>query len=80
MFKIDFCYVKMKSRLYQVFLKTPTFYTVTAEVIELNNRKKSQKTSCISSQRTIMKQEQSKAKKVLQKLQVQTRVENYFSF
>ena len=40
MFKIDFCYVKMKSRLYQVFLKTSTFYTVTAEVIELNNRKK----------------------------------------
>ena len=40
MFKIDFCYVKMKSRLYQVFLKTPNFYTVTADVIELNNRKK----------------------------------------
>ena len=29
--------------LAQVFLKTPTLHAVTAEVIELNNRKKSQK-------------------------------------
>ena len=33
MFKIDFCYVKMKSRLNQVFLKTSTFYTVTKNVV-----------------------------------------------
>ena len=43
--------------LAQVFLKTPTLHAVTAEVIELNNRKNLKKTSFISRQRTIMKHE-----------------------
>ena len=62
-----------------VNLKTPTLYAVTAEVTELNNEKNLKKTPC--SQRTIIKQELPKeAKKRLKQLQVQKRVENYFSF
>ena len=60
MFGIDFCDVKLS--LAQVFLKTPTLHAVTAEVIELNNRKNLKKTSFISSQRTIMKHETREAK------------------
>ena len=48
--------------LAQVFLKTPTLHAVTAEVIELNNRKNLKKTSFISSQRKIMKHETRAAK------------------
>ena len=55
MFGIDFCDVKLS--LAQVFLKTPTLHAVTAEVIELNNRKNLKKASFISSQRTIAKSE-----------------------
>ena len=55
MFGIDFCDVKLL--LAQVFLKTPTLHAVTAEVIELNNRKNLKKASFISSQRTIAKSE-----------------------
>ena len=45
------------------FLKTSTLYAVTQEVTKLNNRKYQKKTSCISSQRTIMKL--AKSEKVL---------------
>ena len=55
MFGIDFCDVKLL--LAQVFLKTPRLHAVTAEVIELNNRKKLKKASFISSQRTMAKSE-----------------------
>ena len=59
MFEINFCDVKNEIQvLSQVFLKTPTLYAVAVEVTELNNRKKNlKKTSYISSQRIIMKQE-----------------------
>ena len=60
--------------LAQVFLKTPTLHAVTAEVIELNNRKNLKKTSFISSQRTIVKTETRAAKSE----KVQTRVEIFF--
>ena len=60
---IDFCDVKMKSRYQLKFSKkTLTLHAVTAEVIELNNRKNLKKTSFISSQRTIMKHETREAK------------------
>ena len=63
MFGIDFCDVKMKSRYQLKFSKkTLTLHAVTAEVIELNNRKNLKKTSFISSQRTIMKHETRVAK------------------
>ena len=42
MFGIDYCDVKMKSR-YQLKFSESTLHAVTAEVIELKNRKKSQK-------------------------------------
>ena len=68
--------------LAQVFLKTPTLHAVTAEVIELNNRKNLKKTSFISRQRTIMKHETrvAKAKKFSKITPVQTRVKNCFFF
>ena len=58
MFGIDFCECKNEIQvLAQVFLKTPTLHAVTAEIIELSNRKNLKETSFISSQRTIMKHE-----------------------
>ena len=58
MFGIDFCECKNEIQvLAKVFLKTPTLHAVTAEIIELSNRKNLKKTSFISSQRTIMKHE-----------------------
>ena len=68
MFGIDFCECKNEIQvLAQVFLKTTTLHAVTAEVIELNNRINLEKTSCIFSQRTIMKHETrvAKSEKVL---------------
>ena len=62
------------------FLKTSTLNAVTPKVTELNNRKYQNKTSCISSQRKIMKPMNSRKRKSFKKLQVQTRVRNYFSF
>ena len=52
----------------QLFLKTPTLHVVTAEVIELHNRKKSQKDVVYfqpedNHETWNMKQEYSKAKK-----------------
>ena len=41
--------------LAQIFLKTPTLHAVTAEVIELSNRKNLKKTLFVSSQWAIMK-------------------------
>ena len=43
--------------LSQVFLKTATLYAVTPKITELIKRKYQKKTSCISRQRAIMKQE-----------------------
>ena len=43
--------------LAQIFLKTPTLHAVTAEVIELSNRKNLKKTLYVSSQWAIMKHE-----------------------
>ena len=68
MFGIDFCECKNEIQvLAQVFLKTPTLHAVTAEIIELSNRKNLKETSFISSQRTIMKHETrvAKSEKVL---------------
>ena len=65
--------------LSHVFLKKSTSYAVTPEVTEINDRKHQKTTSCIFSQRTIMTQNSWK-RKSLKKLQVQTRVKNYFSF
>ena len=65
--------------LSHIFSKKSTSYAVTPEVTEINNRKYQKTTSCIFSQRTIMIQNSWK-RKSLKKLQVQTRVKNYFSF
>ena len=62
------------------FLKTSTLNAVTPKVTELNNRKYQNKTSCISSQRKIMKPLNSRKRKSFRKLQVQTQVEHYFTF
>ena len=57
MFGIDFCDVKMKYWYYLKFSLRHPHHVQLAEVTELNNSKNLKKTSCISSQRTIMKQE-----------------------
>ena len=81
-FGINFCDVKLKSTpadIISSFLKdTHIICSQSAEVTELKDRNSLKKTSCISSQRKIMK-ENSQMRKSFKKLQVQTRDENYFS-
>ena len=67
MLEIDFGDVEMKS-IISNFLKTSTLYAVTPEVTELIKIKYQKKTSCISSQRTIMKHEKPKAAKKFLKI------------